>query len=213
MIFQRQTGTTIQAAFAKFHKDNPRVYQMFTEQVLRAVRRKRLRVSSKAIINWIRWEVSLDIKSTDGYKVNDAFTAHYARQFIKDYPEYTDMFEFRELRDGSEEKKPVSTDPFETEVLNALSAGGRITHYTDAQAVSLISGKPPKATKLTMLFFQKLKDKKLIKLASTDMFCEVYSSTGGRTVKRKPIGRKASGKKPITSKPVARKKKIMRNHE
>lgn len=73
--YKEATGKSIEEAFKEFDQGNPKIYQLFLEQVLRAQKRGKNKLSSKAIINWIRWEVSIKTDSEDGYKINDAFTA------------------------------------------------------------------------------------------------------------------------------------------
>jgi len=69
------------------------------------------KVSSKLIINRIRWEVYIET-SGDPYRINDAFTSHYARLFVKEFPEHKGAFEFRRLR---------SEEPFQTDLFNDIA--------------------------------------------------------------------------------------------
>ena len=98
MNFKQKNGKTIEQAFSEFHKENPRIYEYFKEYFeLLHIRKGISRVSSKLIINRIRFEISIGTTSVD-YKINDAFTAHYSRLFVKDYPQYIHCFEFRRIR-------------------------------------------------------------------------------------------------------------------
>jgi len=98
MNFKQSNGKSIEQAFSEFHKENPHIYEYFKDYFqLLHIRKGIKKVSSKLIINRIRWEVTIKTTSTD-YKINDAFTAHYARLFVKDYPQYIDCFEFRRIR-------------------------------------------------------------------------------------------------------------------
>ncbi len=98
--YEQATGRSIEEAFREFHTNNPKVYMFFSEQCFRAIRRGKNKISSKQLLGYIRWEVSLETNSDDGFKINDAFTSHYSRLFAKDYPEHEDIFNFRELRSG-----------------------------------------------------------------------------------------------------------------
>ena len=187
MDYKTQTGKTPAEEFAKFHKANPQVYQTFMEQCFRAIRLKRTKISSKAIINWIRWEVSLNTKSKDGYKINDIFTPYYSRLFIKDYPEYEYIFEFRELRDGSEKHTPGDWDKYETEVLTAMKKTAIIMETKGIDTFVLIRP-DEKPENITALFVSKLLKKKYIAESSGDIFIRKYTITkkgikylGGRT--------------------------------
>lgn len=105
MKYEQTTGVSIQMAFEQFHRDNPRVYEMFkeyTREIIRAGRRRGLKdeaikTSAKLIINRIRWEVYMETL-TDDFKINDAFTSRYARLFAVDFPSWGHLFEFRNIR-------------------------------------------------------------------------------------------------------------------
>ncbi len=105
--FSKQTTKTIQQAFDEFHERNPQVYDSFKELAFEAINARKKKISSKMIINVIRWEVFLQTEDKtlvdigDGlvsFKINDAYTRRYARLFANDYPEHEDKFNFRELR-------------------------------------------------------------------------------------------------------------------
>jgi len=98
MDFQNQTGRTIKDAFIKFHLDNPTVYELYKAQVFRAIRLKKKKISSKQILGYLRWETFLYSRDDMGFRINDAFTAWYARLFRKHYPQYREIFEFRRIR-------------------------------------------------------------------------------------------------------------------
>lgn len=55
------------------------------------------KVSIKQIIGVIRWNMSIQTRSSD-YKINDAFTSLYAILVDANFPEFSGMFEQRELR-------------------------------------------------------------------------------------------------------------------
>lgn len=97
--FERATGITIREAFEKFDEANPKVYELIKREALRAIRLGRPRLSIKNIIGWIRWERFIETEDgSSGYKINDAYSAHYARKFIRDYPHHEDKVELRQLR-------------------------------------------------------------------------------------------------------------------
>lgn len=101
MNFEQLNGVSIPKAFAKFDAENPGVYRAFKEQAFRAIGAGAKKISSKAIINWLRWEVF--IKTNDeNFKINDAFTAHYARKFVEEFPLHGDKLEIRKLRTEAE---------------------------------------------------------------------------------------------------------------
>lgn len=99
MNYYNSTGKSIEQSFAEFHKLNPDVYALFQQYAFYLLRTKgKKKISSKLIINRIRWEKYLETNTDDPYRINDAYTAHYARLFAHDHPEFKDCFEFRQLR-------------------------------------------------------------------------------------------------------------------
>jgi len=97
MKFRELTGLTIQQAFTRFDNRNPLVYKQFRRMAFQSINKNKKKTSSKMIINVIRWHFFLKTEG-DEFKINDAFTAHYARKFINEFPEYRYIFELRRLR-------------------------------------------------------------------------------------------------------------------
>lgn len=87
---------TLQAQFERFHLANPHVYELLKEIALRAARRGRP-VGMKAVYEMARWYYSVE---TDGepYKLNNNFTAFYARLLMDREPELCGFFETRQQR-------------------------------------------------------------------------------------------------------------------
>ncbi len=96
--YREATGKTIDEAFSEFDRENPRIYLRFCELVDKLRAAGVTRTSSKLIINRIRWDLTIETKSEDGFKINDAFTSRYARKYIQQYPEHEGLFEIRQLR-------------------------------------------------------------------------------------------------------------------
>ena len=97
MNYKELNGCSIRDGFNKFNEENPHIYKAFEDQALKAINKGRTKISSKLIINWIRWNEFLRT-SDKNFKINDAYQSYYARYFVSKYPEYTNMFEFRKLR-------------------------------------------------------------------------------------------------------------------
>jgi hypothetical protein len=97
MNYKELNGKSIRDGFNEFNKENPHVYAAFEEQAIKAIKKGRNKISSKLIINWIRWNEYLS--STDkSFKINDAYQSYYARHFVEKNPQYIDAFNFRKLR-------------------------------------------------------------------------------------------------------------------
>lgn len=120
--FQSQSKKSIDAAFAEFDKKNPLVWKKFESEVFRAIHLGRTKISAKQLIGYIRWYVS--IQTTDPkWKINDAFTSRYARKFASKNKKYQHIFEYRELRSGTETLKKQFLSPPEITVLKRAHAG------------------------------------------------------------------------------------------
>lgn len=180
MKFSTQTGKTIADSFAEFHAANPKVYDLFKEQVYRAIRNRKEAVSSKQIINWIRWEVSLNINTKDTYKINDAFTSHYARLFIKDHPHYADMFELRELRDGSEKGAGHRVnESYRVSILQKMIDGMLLIHYPTNNTIVLIPAdlNADASEQITTVSFNKMLRDKYISATKKSQLLHEYQIT------------------------------------
>ena len=97
MNYRELNGHSIRDGFNKFNQDNPHIFKAFEEQALRAIAKGRKKISSKLIINWIRWHEFLE-SSDKNFEINDAYQSYYARYFVEKHPQYNDVFEFRKLR-------------------------------------------------------------------------------------------------------------------
>tara|TARA_R110000782_G_C14651301_1_gene396810 strand:+ start:266 stop:613 length:348 start_codon:yes stop_codon:yes gene_type:complete len=107
MNYQELNGKTIREGFNEFNKENPHIYAAFEEQALKAINKGREKISAKLIINWIRWNEYRDTTDVN-FKINDAYQAYYAREFVRLNPQYCDVFAMRRLR--NEENGPYMTD-------------------------------------------------------------------------------------------------------
>lgn len=93
-----EMGDGIYDRFIEFHQQYPQVYLLYKKFALALINAGNTKLGSKMIIERIRWEYKTGSKDAEGFKINNNFTAHYARLFIKDHPQYKDFFEFRELK-------------------------------------------------------------------------------------------------------------------
>ena len=79
--------------FEKYHEENPAVYEMFKKFSIQ-IAAKRERFSAKCIFHRVRWETAVGNYPSD-YKIDDGWISHYARKFVKDFPQHKDFFQFR----------------------------------------------------------------------------------------------------------------------
>lgn len=87
---------TIQERFDAFHASNPHVFKMFVQYARQAKARGYDKFSAKAIFERLRWYFSFETESEDEFKLNNDYTALYARKAIKEFPEFEGFFELRE---------------------------------------------------------------------------------------------------------------------
>lgn len=90
------TGT-IEERFAKWIRRHPEAYEHFVLFAIQAAKQGRQRFGSKAIVERMRWFVAMEWQG-QSYKINNDFTALLSRKFIRDYPEYTYLFETRQRK-------------------------------------------------------------------------------------------------------------------
>lgn len=83
---------TLKEKFTKYDRENPKVweyFEYFSKQLIAAGRNK---ISAALIIERIRWEVLIDTKSDEQFKISNNHTAFYARKFMEVYPEFDGCF-------------------------------------------------------------------------------------------------------------------------
>lgn len=97
--YKETTNYTIKEAFDAYDKQNPHVYEAMRDRALAAINAGKRKISFKLILNVIRWDYYMGTHdATCSFKINDAYSAHYARKFVEDYPRYEEHIEFRALR-------------------------------------------------------------------------------------------------------------------
>lgn len=83
----------IKADFEQYHAANPHIYAAFVQFTLYIIG-KRERFGAKAIMERVRWH-TLE-SGDDGFKINNNYTALYARKFMREHPEHAGFFVTRE---------------------------------------------------------------------------------------------------------------------
>lgn len=83
-----------ESRFQQYHAENPQIYRMFCQFALQLIRSGARHIGSKQIIERVRFESA--VRAMDGeFKVNNNMTPFYARQFMRDFPEYKGLFATR----------------------------------------------------------------------------------------------------------------------
>ncbi len=81
--------------FLEFDAENPVIYELFVSYAKQVKDAGHKRFSAEAIINRIRWHVSVETRG-DSFKINNNHKPFYARKLVKEYPEFEGFFQFRE---------------------------------------------------------------------------------------------------------------------
>lgn len=87
----------IQEKFEIFHAENPHVYDLFKKYSEMAFSRGFKRFSAKAVFERLRWHLNFET-SGDVFKLNNNYTALYARKLVSEHPKFLNFFEMRERR-------------------------------------------------------------------------------------------------------------------
>lgn len=85
---------TIEERFAAFHGRNPQVYGALRQMALEAKRRGNRQWGMKGLFEVLRWQHAMATEG-DPFRLNNNYTALYARLLMDQEPELTGFFELR----------------------------------------------------------------------------------------------------------------------
>jgi hypothetical protein len=88
----------LQDRFEVYHKENPRVYELFVKFAKEVKAAGFKNFSANAIFERIRWYVSVETVG-DKFKVNDNYRPYYARKMMQDFPEFEGFLNIRKLKE------------------------------------------------------------------------------------------------------------------
>ena len=91
------TGLTIEESFGLFHHGNPHIYRLLTEMALKYKRAGNSRCGMKMLWEALRFTSGVRTRG-EPYKLNNNFTALYARLLMRQEPLLLRFFEVRERR-------------------------------------------------------------------------------------------------------------------
>jgi hypothetical protein len=98
----------------EYHKAHPEVWTMFVKYTFELINRRFKQYSAKGIFERVRWEA--DLKYGEGnFKVNNNYSAFYARAFMQKYPKYAGFFRLREQiskKEGAVYRPELTPDNF-----------------------------------------------------------------------------------------------------
>jgi hypothetical protein len=84
-----------QDRFETFHAANPQVYKALVTLARKAKARGKTRVGIKALVEVVRWELSLETAGDFEFKVNNSHAPHFARLIMAQEPDLAGIFETR----------------------------------------------------------------------------------------------------------------------
>lgn len=87
----------LRAAYEKFDEENPNFYVLFKKFTFELIARGFKHYSAQhGVFARIRWETDFaDAEGRPTFKVNNNFSAFYARRFMKDFPEHSGFYRLR----------------------------------------------------------------------------------------------------------------------
>lgn len=105
----------IQAAFERFHAENPHVFDMFVRFAMEMRQAGYNRGSAGLIFERIRWELRMDTFSSEPVALNNNYRSRYARLFEQTYPEWRGFFRKRRLAPRSANSTKTADPIYEEE--------------------------------------------------------------------------------------------------
>jgi hypothetical protein len=93
-----EASTELVDKFNRYHRKNPKVYELFHKFSKEVISTGRSRYSAWAIIQRIRWHVDIKTEDPSGFKINNDYIALYTRLLIKEHPEFKNFFELKQMK-------------------------------------------------------------------------------------------------------------------
>lgn len=88
----------IEEAAVKFHRENPKVWECFVRFTFEVIHRGFRHYSAKGVFERIRWETDeADVDGKSTFKLNNNYSAFFARWFMDTYPEHDGFFRLRAM--------------------------------------------------------------------------------------------------------------------
>jgi len=93
-IFDCPAKTRLELDFEKFDKKNPHVWELFVKFAFQSINKGFSHYGAKTIFEAIRYHCDITTIGSE-FKLNNNYTAYYARKFHKAFPLYGNFFETR----------------------------------------------------------------------------------------------------------------------
>ena len=91
-------NATIEERFIAFDQANPWVYVALVRLARQLVKKGHTKVGMKMLFEQLRWEWYVTTTDTSGFRLNNNYTAFFARKIMANEPDLADLFETRVLR-------------------------------------------------------------------------------------------------------------------
>ena len=83
------------ARFASVDAANPDTWRLFERFTFHMIRRGFAHYSADAVLHRVRWETATPLDDNSGFKINNNWSAYYARKFHAYHPEHEGFFRNR----------------------------------------------------------------------------------------------------------------------
>lgn len=93
----KEPAPTLQEKFEQFHAANPHVYRLLLQYALQAKAKGRGKLGMKCLFERARWYANFESEG-DTFKLNNNYTAFYARLLEHNEPQLRGFFEMREQK-------------------------------------------------------------------------------------------------------------------
>lgn len=84
--------------YEAYDREHPDIWREFENVALSLIASGVEHYGAKAIMEVVRFHRTIDSTATEPFKINNNFTAYYARKFMRKYPMYDGFFETRKAR-------------------------------------------------------------------------------------------------------------------
>lgn len=94
--------------FEQFDAQYPQVWELFLRFTFQVIHVGYQHHSADAVLHRVRWETGVEIGPEHEYKINNNYSAFYARKFHRTYPEHAGFFR---TRISAADQSPEYGDP------------------------------------------------------------------------------------------------------
>jgi hypothetical protein len=98
VIFAEVAVADLREEYERFINANPHVYAAFVSLARQAKARGKKRLAIKALLEVVRWELSLKIAGPGEFKLNNSISPYLARAIMTREPDLAGIFEIRRVR-------------------------------------------------------------------------------------------------------------------